>query len=64
MILVLGVSVQATGFGTEGCGQVSLSRTVFYGLKAFQTSWATTDMRSTKPGGGSQDQRNNVLHVL
>ena len=29
-----------------------MSRTVFYGLKAFQTSWATTDMRSRKPGGG------------
>ena len=40
-----------------------LSRTVFYGLKAFQTSWATTDMRSRKPGGGSPKIKGTMFCV-
>ena len=40
-----------------------MSRTVFYGLKAFQTSWAMTDMPSRKPGGGSPKIKGTMFSV-
>ena len=42
---------------------LSLSRTVFHGLKAFQTSRGTTDMRSRKPGGGSPKIKGTMFCV-